>query len=153
LGRALRMTVGRLDLLGAWVAQAIFVLAIAVFVCRLAGQSRAEHWLGAAMLLTAVPLVYLLVRAPGRGCPTLYVVQIVAMLVYLAVELVVDYVVKVEFRHVRWMVLTYVVLFFAGTGGMIGVASRAGRPFAISSVVLFLVMAVLAFVQRAVTGM
>jgi hypothetical protein len=32
------------------------------------------------------------------------------------------------------------------------VASAAGKPFTISSIVLFLIMAVLAFVQRAKTG-
>ena len=51
------------------------------------------------------------------------------------------------------MVITYVTLFFAGTGGMLGVAENAGRAWTIPAVILFLVMAVLAFVQRAVTGM
>ena len=45
------------------------------------------------------------------------------------------------------------VLYFAGAGGMLGVAAQAGRLWTISAVVLFLVAAVLAFVQRAVTGM
>ena len=42
---------------------------------------------------------------------------------------------------------------FAATGGMIGVASLAGAGWAIAAVILFLIMAVLAFVQRAVTGL
>lgn len=142
-----------LDLMGAWVAQVIFLMTIAVFVFRLAGLPRWEHWAGAVLLLTAIPLVYLLIRAPGFGRPRLYYVQIGLMLAYLAVELVLDYAAKIEFRQVRWMVITYAVLFFAGTGGMIGVASHAGRPYAISSVVLFLIMSALAFVQRALTGM
>ena len=53
----------------------------------------------------------------------------------------------------RWMVISYVVLFFAGTGGLLGVASNAGRGWSISAIILFLIMAVLTFVQRAVTGM
>ena len=68
-------------------------------------------------------------------------------------ELLLDYVFKIEFRQVRWMVISYVTLFFAGTGGMIGVAAEAGRSWSVSSVVLFLIMAVLAVVQRAKTGM
>ncbi len=36
---------------------------------------------------------------------------------------------------------------------MIGVAANAGRGWAIVATVLFLIMAALAFVQRAVTGM
>jgi hypothetical protein len=50
-------------------------------------------------------------------------------------------------------VISYVVLFFAGTGGMLGVARYAGRGWSISAIILFLIMAVLTFVQRAVTGM
>jgi hypothetical protein len=48
------------------------------------------------------------------------------------VEALLDYILKVDFRSVSWMVISYVMLFFAGTGDLMGV---------------------LAFVQRAVTGM
>ena len=69
------------------------------------------------------------------------------------VELLLDYVLKIEFRQVTWTVISYVMLFFAATGGMLGVAANGGRVWMISAVILYLVMAVLAFVQRAVTGM
>ncbi len=75
------------------------------------------------------------------------------MLVWILVEFLLDYALKIEFRQTQWMVISYVVLYFAGTGGMLGVASNAGRGWTISAVILFLVTAVLAFVQRAVTGM
>ena len=75
------------------------------------------------------------------------------MLAWLVVEALLDYVLKVEFRNVRWMVISYVVLFFAGTGGMVGVAANAGRRWSILAIILFLIMTVLAFVQRTVTGM
>ena len=141
------------DLIGALTAQMIFILCIAVFVVRLLGRPTAEHWLGIILLLTAVPLGYLAYSAPGFDRPTLYYIQIGLMLTYLLAELLLDYVFKVEFRQVRWMVISYITLFFAGTGGMIGVAALAGRSWSVSSVVLFLIMAVLAFVQRARTGM
>ena len=35
----------------------------------------------------------------------------------------------------------------------LGVASNAGRGWSISAIILFLIMAVLTFVQRAITGM
>jgi len=49
--------------------------------------------------------------------------------------------------------ISYVMLFFAGTGGMLGVASKAGGIWGISAIILFIIMAVMTFVQRAVTGM
>jgi hypothetical protein len=50
------------------------------------------------------------------------------------------------------MVISFVVLYFAGMGGMIGIAALAGTGWTISAITLFLLAAVLAFVQRAVTG-
>ena len=145
--------VAKVDFIGAVTAQAIFILCIAVFVVRMVGRPTAEYWLGVLLLLTAFPLVYLAYSAPGFDRPALYYIQIGLMLTYLLAELLLDYVFQVEFRQVRWVVIAYVMLLFAGTGGMIGVAALAGRSWSVSSVVLFLIMAVLAFVQRARTGM
>ena len=74
------------------------------------------------------------------------------MLIFVILLFLVDYVFKYDFRQTQWMVISFVVLYCAAMGGMIGVASLAGRGWTISSVVLFLIAAMLAFVQRAVTG-
>jgi MFS-type transporter involved in bile tolerance (Atg22 family) len=78
----------RLDLLGACVATAIFALAILVFISRLAGRVAWEHWLSVALLLAAVPLCYLLLKAPEHHRSSLYYLQIGLMLAYLAIEFV-----------------------------------------------------------------
>ncbi len=44
------------------------------------------------------------------------------------------------------------VLYFAGIGGMLGLASKNGLGWTITASVLFLAAAALAFVQRGVTG-
>jgi hypothetical protein len=141
------------NLLGAIVAVAFYVSAILVFIFRLLGQPQFGDWIGYVEFLMAIPMVYLLVKAPQLERPALYYIQIGLMLAWLIVEALLDYSLKIDFRQVQWMVISYVVLFFAGTGGMLGVAANAGRGWTISAVILFLVMAVLTFVQRAVTGM
>ena len=143
----------RLDLFGACVAILVFILASAVFVARLYGRPQLERWIGFALLLCAIPLGYLLFKAPAAGRAPLYYVQVGLMLVYLGAEALLDYIFHIDFRAVRWMVISYVTLFFGATGGMIGVASLAGRAWTASAVVLFLVMAALAFIQHARTGM
>ena len=75
------------------------------------------------------------------------------MLAWLVMEALLDYVLKVDFRNTMWIVIPYVVMFFAGTGGMLGVAVYAGRRWTVSAIILFFIMAVLVFVQRAITGM
>ena len=141
------------NLLGAIVAIAYYVLVILIFAARLAGRPRLEHGLGYALFLLAVPLAYLLAKAPPLQRPALYYVQVVLLLAYLAAEALLDYIFKIDFRQVRWMTIAYVTLFFAASGGMLGVAALAGRTWSVAAVILFLAMAVLAFVQRAVTGM
>lgn len=74
------------------------------------------------------------------------------MLTYLGVCLIPDYATKIEFRHVRWAVIAYGMLYFAATGGMIGVAAEAGHPWMMAPVILFLAKGALAFIQRARTG-
>ena len=138
---------------GAVVSVLVYVLILLVFVARLAGSPRVERGLGLALIALIVPLVCLLLASRGSGRPALYFVQLGLMVLYLLVEFLLDYVLKLDFRSVRWMTITYVTLFFAATGGMLGVASHAGKGWMYSSIVLFLAMAVLAFVQRAVTGM
>ena len=141
------------NLLGAIVAITFFVSAILVFVFRLLGKPQYGHWIGCFEFLLAIPLIFLLVKAPQLQRPTLYYIQIGCMLAWLVTEALLDYILKVDFRNVRWMVISHVVLFFAGTGGMLGVTTNAGRSWSIAAIVMFLIMAVLTFVQRAVTGM
>jgi len=141
------------NLLGAVIAIAFFASAILVFVFRLVGKPQYGHWLGYFEFLLAIPLIFLLLKAPQLERPALYYIQIGCMLAWLVLEALLDYILKVDFRNVRWMVISYVVLFFAGAGGLLGVASNAGRGWSILAIILFLIMAVLTFVQRAITGM
>jgi len=141
------------NLLGAVTAIAFFVSAIMVFTFRLLGKPQYGHWIGYFEFLLAIPLIFLLLQAPPLNRPALYYIQIGCMLAWLVLEALLDYILKVDFRNVRWIVISYVVLFFAGTGGMLGVAANAGRGWSILAIILFLIMAVLTFVQRAVTGM
>lgn len=139
--------------LGASVAVTFFISAILVFTFRLVGMPQVGHWIGYLEFLLAVPLIYLLFSAPQLHRPTIYYIQIGCMLAWLIVEALLDYILKINFRNTNWMVISYVVLFFAGSGGLLGVAAHASRNWRITAIILFLVMAVLTFVQRVVTGL
>jgi hypothetical protein len=141
-----------MNLLGAIVALIIYISSILTFSSRLLFGVQPGHWIGYPLLLMALPLGYLLLKAPQLQRPVLYYIQIGLMLVWILVLFLLDYVLKIDFRQTQWMVISSVVLYFAGAGGMLGVAALAGRGWMIAAVILFLVAAVLAFVQRAVTG-
>lgn len=142
----------KLNLLGAITAHIIFISSIITFSSRMIFKIGPGHWIGIPILLMVFPLAYLLIKAPGFDRPILYYIQIGLMLAWLIMLFIVDYLTKYDFRQTPWMVISYVVLAFAGMGGMIGVASLAGRSWTISSVILFIIFTILAFVQRAVTG-
>lgn len=139
--------------LGAILAVVIFSLCILIFIARLLHRPALGLQIGIALQLAVLPLLYLLWTAPQIPRPPLFYVQAGLMLIFLIVELFLDYILKINFRNIQSYVIPYVMLFFAGTGGMIGIAANAGREWSIAAGVLFLVMAVLAFVQRAVTGL
>jgi len=140
------------NLLGALAAHVVYLSSILVFLSRLLAGPRPGAWLGVPTLLMAPVLAYLLWTAPRFERPPLYYVQVGLMLLWIVVLFLLDYAFKVEFRQTRWMVVAFVTLYFAGLGGMIGVAALAGRAWMLSAIALFFVTAVLAFVQRAVTG-
>jgi len=144
----------QINLLGGITTLAYFSSMILIFVLRLLRKADYGAKLGLIVTLVGIPVVgYLLYTAFALDRPTLYIIQVSLFLAFLILELAIDFILKIEFRQVRLMVISYVTFFFAATGGMIGVASQAGTSWTIAAIILFLIMAVLAFVQRAVTGM
>ena len=143
----------RLDLVGALVALFIYISSIATFAARMVFDLRPNHWIGVPYLLTAFPLGYLLYTAPTVDRPLVYYLQVGLMLASIVVLFLLDYVFRVDWRNRRRVVVSFVTLYFAGIGGMIGVASQAGQAWTIAAVLLFIAAGVLAFVQRAVTGL
>jgi hypothetical protein len=142
----------RMNLLGAIVAHVILISSIVTFLARMVFHTRPGHWIGLPLLLMAFPLGYLLWTAPELERRALYYLQVGLMLAWIVTLFLVDYVWHYDFRQTQWMVISYVVFYFAGMGGMLGVAALAGRGWMISAVILFFIAGVLAFVQRAVTG-
>lgn len=144
---------GKANRLGAIVSLTALGLCILIFVSRLWGYPLIETSLGIIFMATALPFSYLLIKARGLKRARIYYIQIWAILLFILIELFLDYIFKIEFRSVRWMTVLYVMFFFAGTGGLIGIASLGGKRWGTAAIVLFLIMTFLAFWQRAKTGM
>ena len=141
------------DLIGAIAASGYMLLVIAMFIGRIFGCLEVGHWIGIVSSLILVPLAYLFIVGTRTGRRTIYLVWLTLMFVFSLFELIADQILRVDFRGIQWAVILYVMFFFAATGGMIGVAAQAGRRWAMLASALFLIMGVLAFVQRAITGL
>jgi len=138
---------------GAVVALLVYVSSIAVFSARIIFDLPPGHLIGIPFLLTAFPLGYLIFRATSVGRPVLYYIQVGLMLASVVLVFLLDYVFAVDWRDSQWTVVPFVVLYIGGLGGMIGIAARAGQKWIVPAVVLFFATTILAFVQRAITGL
>ena len=141
------------NLIGAITANVYMSLVIAMCVARMLGQLEMGQWIGLISNLAIIPLAYLFVVGIHRNRRRIYFVWLILMILFLLFELIVDHILRLDFRSVQWAVVPYVMFFFGATGGMIGVAAQAGRPWTIVTSLIFLIMAVLAFIQRSMTGL
>ena len=147
------MLINRVNLYGAITANVINISTILIFVARLLEKPEIGHWIGIIIQFTIIPLFYLLYAAKSLNRARIYYIQVSLMIIFIIVEFLVDWYPKIEFRNNLLIVIPYVMLFFGATGGMIGVASLAGKRWTVVTVLSFLIMFVLAFIQRQITGM
>ena len=147
------MTLSYINIIGAILANVINLSTILVFVFRALDKPEIGHWIGIVVQLSIFPTVYLLFTARRFNRRRIYSTWLGLMIVFILVEFIVDWYPKIDFRNNLTIVIPYVMLFFGATGGMIGVASLAGKRWTIVTVITFLIMFVLAFIQRNVTGM
>ena len=145
--------INKTNKLGGVISLLALALCILIFVFRLMGMPGVERGLGILFLCTGVPFFYLLLMTRRLHRPRLYYIQLFAILAFIILELFLDYVFQLDFRSVKWMTILYVIFFFAGTGGLIGIAGLAGKNWTYAAIVLFFLMTALAFWQRAKTGM
>lgn len=141
------------DLTGAITANVYVLLVVALFVARIAGLLELTSWIVLASFLVVIPLAYLFFAGRRANRRLIYFVWLGLMILFALVELVVDHVLQLNFRSTQWAVILYVMFFFAATGGMIGLAAQAGKRWVTITSLVFLAVAVLAFVQRTITGL
>jgi hypothetical protein len=141
------------NIVGAITANVYMLLIIAMFTTRILGWSETGRWIGISSSLVLVPLIYLFIVGLRTERHIIYFVWLALMILFSLFELIIDDILKVDFRSLQWAVVPYVMFFFAATGGMIGVAMQAGKRWTRLTCLIFLIMAVLAFVQRGITGL
>jgi len=147
------MDIIKLNKIGAITAIFIMLLCCIIFIFRLRNQTFAEYYTGILFLLCSIPLFILIYYAAEYKRPGIYYLQIILMISFIAVEMFLDYIYKINFRQIKWIAISYTILFFAANGGMIGIATLAGKTWSIITIALFFIMTFLAFFQRYKTGM
>jgi hypothetical protein len=110
------------------IANLVNVLLVGIFLCRPWGLRRAERVLGLATVALALPLslAMLLNLAGGREWWTVVLPGI--MVVHLLLELLLDYVLRVDFRDTA-LLWPYLLIFYLAQMGLIGYSFLVGKVF------------------------
>ena len=129
-----------LDLTGSIIANFNNVILILIFAARIYHYPRVEYWLGILFILTIIPLIFILANSLSMERPLLYYIQLILVIFFIVVELLLDYILQINFRNNSEILIPYLILFYAPFGGMIGVASRSGKGWTIITIISFLIM-------------
>jgi hypothetical protein len=130
-----------INLLGALIANINNILLTILFLARINKYPRAEYWFGIIFMLSIIPLMFMFINAIGDSSRNfLYFVQLILIIGFIVLEFFLDYLLKIDFRQNRTFVIIYLTVFYASFGGMIGIASHAGRQWTLITVITFVLM-------------
>lgn len=141
-----------INLLGSIIANVNNLLLISIFIARIYHYHKIEHVLGIVFIVSILPLMWMFLKAIEMSRPFMYFLQLGLMISFIIAELILDYILKLEFRQNRSIVIPYVMLFYASFGGMIGIAGERGKHWMIITIITFLVMVSVSFLMYFRTG-
>lgn len=115
-----------LDLLVFLAANVANLLMVVIFVVRTRGAVKAERALGIVVMAMALPVGAAAVWNALAGRPWWAVVLLLPFLLHCLLELLLDYVLKLDFRHTR-LLGPYLAVFYLAQWGLIGYAFVASE--------------------------
>ena len=141
-------SIQHINLIGSITANLNNFLLSGIFISRIYNKRRIEYWLGIFFIFTIIPLIFLLVEAITFERSLLYFIQIILMIAFIILELILDYIIKPDFREKKKTLIPYITLFYASTGGMIGVAGQSGKTWSIITINTFLLMVIFSLIMH-----
>jgi hypothetical protein len=109
-----------------------------MFLLRAHGKPKAGSGFGWAAVVLGIPLLAVAVMNAFGKRPWWAFILPVLLVLYDAVEFIVDYLLKFDFRHSRWLG-PYLGLYYMALMGMIGYSFAVGKPFGFITLVTYFV--------------
>lgn len=123
------------------------LLLTAMFLHRARGRSNTGNIFGWVSVALGIPLIAVIILNALGTRPWWTIVLPALMVAYDAAEFLLDFILKFDFRHSRWLG-PYLGLFYLALMGMIGYAFAVGKPFGfITLVTYFICLAATAYSQ------
>lgn len=130
------------------IANLVNVLMIGIFLSRPKGLDRVEYVLGLILLVLGLPAAAIAVLNGLAGREWQFIVLPALLVLFLMVELLLDYILKLDFRRSR-LLGPYLLLYYVALMGMIGYAFLVEQVYGfITLVTYFLNLAATAYSYR-----
>ena len=114
------------------------LLVTGVFIARGKGYEHTEYILGLAVVALALPVITIVVLNILQQRDWWTIVLPLPLILYCLVELLLDYILKLDFRYTG-LIWLYIPIFYLGLWGMIGYAFLIGRQWGFITLVTYFI--------------
>jgi len=98
------------------------------------------QYFGAIVVLLSIPFTISLIGYIKAKAKKKIIISHIIILFYLLLEVMLDYVLKIPFREILILHVLYIIVFYAATFSMIGVACTISRKMGLMVLVTFLIL-------------
>lgn len=98
------------------------LLIMGVYITSKRELVKARDYLGKGVIFLGVPLTIIFVHYLVAGRPTRTILYFIPILLYIVVELLLDFVLKIDFRNKPLLHVPYIVLFYVASLGFIAIS-------------------------------
>jgi hypothetical protein len=116
------------DLWMFFIANFVNLLITAIFVFRVNGNEKTEYFLGLIVITMVLPILGIVIQNILQQRIIWKIVLPIPLILYCLTELLFDYILNLDFRN-TWLLWPYVVIFYAGSWGMIGYSFLMGKIY------------------------
>ena len=120
------------------IANLVNLLVTGVFIARGKGYERTEYVLGLAVVALALPIIAIVALNILHQRDLWMIVLPLPLILYCLVELLFDYILKLDFRNTG-LIWLYIPIFYLGLWGMIGYAFLIGRIYGFITLVTYFI--------------
>jgi len=97
-------------------------LVIAIFIVRKEGFEQLEHKIGYIVISCAIPLFIIILNYILIGKELWIIIYIIIMISFLMIEMVLDYILKIDFRTNLKIVVPYVIIYYIAFWGLLAIS-------------------------------
>ncbi|MFX0048136.1 MAG: hypothetical protein ACFE8G_08200 [Candidatus Hermodarchaeota archaeon] len=98
------------------------ILVIAIFIVRKKGFEQLEHKIGYIVISCAIPLFIIMIYYILIGKELWIIIYIIIIISFLMIEMILDYILKIEFRSNLKIAIPYIIIYYIAFWGLLAIS-------------------------------